>query len=104
MDEYVECHTSASEVELTNRLMGGGPQNIAASAAVSFRRCRIQAGQCLLAARSRRIILVSNPHFQFRYGDTGDCAVCQTEYVTPHTPVAEFNSTVTQELEEELAE
>jgi len=32
------------------------------------------------------------------------CAVCQTEYVTPHIPVAEFNSLVTQELEEELAE
>lgn len=32
------------------------------------------------------------------------CTACQTEYVTPHTPVAEFNSEVTEEMEEELAE
>jgi len=32
------------------------------------------------------------------------CTACQTEYVTPHAPVPEFNSSVTQELEEELAE
>jgi hypothetical protein len=32
------------------------------------------------------------------------CTACQAEYVTPHTPVAEFNSSVTQKLEEELAE
>ncbi len=59
MDGYLERHTSASEVELTYRLMGGGPQNITAYAAVSFRRCRTQAGQYLLAARSIEIILVS---------------------------------------------
>jgi hypothetical protein len=41
----------------------------------------------------------------WQISDTGvRCTVCQTEYVTPHTPVAEFNSTVTQEMEEELAE
>ncbi len=32
------------------------------------------------------------------------CAVCKTEYVTQHTPVAEFNHEVTQELEEALEE
>jgi hypothetical protein len=32
------------------------------------------------------------------------CTACQTEYVTPHAPVAEFNSVVTEEMEEELAE
>ena len=32
------------------------------------------------------------------------CAACQAEYVTSHTPVAEFNSAITKELEEELAE
>ncbi len=37
--------------------------------------------------------------------DTGvRCTACQTEYVTFHTPVAEFNSAVTEEMEEELAE
>jgi len=32
------------------------------------------------------------------------CTACETEYVTLHTPVAEFNSGVTKEMEEELAE
>jgi hypothetical protein len=32
------------------------------------------------------------------------CTACQTEYVAAHTPVAEFNSAVTEEMEEELAE
>jgi hypothetical protein len=32
------------------------------------------------------------------------CTSCQTEYFAPHTPVAEFNSEVTHEMEEELAE
>jgi hypothetical protein len=32
------------------------------------------------------------------------CTACQTEYVTPHTPVKEFNAEVMQEMEEELAE
>ena len=37
--------------------------------------------------------------------DTGvRCTACQKEYVTPHKPVAEFNSVVTEEMEEELAE
>jgi hypothetical protein len=37
--------------------------------------------------------------------DTGvRCTACQAEYVTRHTPVAEFNSAVTQAMEEELAE
>jgi hypothetical protein len=37
--------------------------------------------------------------------DTGvRCTACQAEYVTRHTPVAEFNSVVTQAMEEELAE
>ena len=37
--------------------------------------------------------------------DTGvRCTACQTEYATPHVPVSEFNSSVKQELEEELAE
>jgi len=37
--------------------------------------------------------------------DTGvRCTACQAEYVAPHMPVAEFNSAITQELEEELAE
>jgi hypothetical protein len=37
--------------------------------------------------------------------DTGvRCTACQTEYVMQHTPVAEFNHAITQEMEEELAE
>jgi hypothetical protein len=32
------------------------------------------------------------------------CTVCGTEFVTQHTPVSEFNHTVTQEMEEELEE
>jgi hypothetical protein len=32
------------------------------------------------------------------------CKACQKEYVALHTPVKEFNSAVTEELEEELAE
>jgi len=32
------------------------------------------------------------------------CTACKTEYVTQHTPVAEFNHTVTEELEEALEE
>jgi hypothetical protein len=37
--------------------------------------------------------------------DTGvRCTGCEAEYVTPHGPVSEFNSAVTHELEEELAE
>ena len=37
--------------------------------------------------------------------DTGvRCVTCKTEYVTPHTPVAEFNRAVTEELEEALEE
>jgi len=32
------------------------------------------------------------------------CTACQVEYVTPHLKVAEFNSEVEQELDEELAE
>jgi hypothetical protein len=32
------------------------------------------------------------------------CTACQKEYVALHTPVKEFNSAVTEELEEELAE
>jgi hypothetical protein len=32
------------------------------------------------------------------------CTACKTEYVTLHTPVSEFNSAVTKEMEEELAE
>jgi hypothetical protein len=37
--------------------------------------------------------------------DTGvRCTACQEEFVTFHTPVAEFNSTVMQEMEEEMAE
>ena len=32
------------------------------------------------------------------------CTACETEYVTLHTSVSEFNSTVTKEMEEELAE
>ncbi len=35
--------------------------------------------------------------------DTGvRCTKCHAEYVASHTPVAEFNSAVTHELEEEL--
>jgi hypothetical protein len=35
--------------------------------------------------------------------DTGvRCTTCKTEYVTQHTPVEEFNHTVTEELEDEL--
>ena len=49
------------EVELTNRLMVGGPLNMAANAGVSFRGCSVHAGQCLLAARSVAIILVYSP-------------------------------------------
>ena len=60
MDRYLERHTSSSEVELTNRLMGGGPQNIAANAGVSFRRCSVQGEQYLLAALSLLIILISS--------------------------------------------
>lgn len=37
--------------------------------------------------------------------DTGvRCTACKTEYVTQHTPVAEFNHAVTEELEEALEE
>ncbi len=37
--------------------------------------------------------------------DTGvRCTACDMEYVTSHTSVSEFNSEVTHELEEELAE
>jgi len=37
--------------------------------------------------------------------DTGvHCTACQTEYLTQHTPVAEFNHEITQQMEEELAE
>jgi hypothetical protein len=37
--------------------------------------------------------------------DTGvRCTACEAEFVTFHTPVAEFNSAVTQEMEEEMAE
>jgi uncharacterized Zn finger protein (UPF0148 family) len=37
--------------------------------------------------------------------DTGvRCTACQTEFVSQHTPVAEFNHTATQQLEEELEE
>jgi hypothetical protein len=32
------------------------------------------------------------------------CTACHAEYIIPHPPVAEFNSAITQELEEELAE
>lgn len=30
------------------------------------------------------------------------CTECKTEYVTRHTPVAEFNHEITQELVEEM--
>jgi hypothetical protein len=41
----------------------------------------------------------------WKISDTGVCCTtCQTEYVTFHTPVAEFNSAVTEEMEEELAQ
>jgi len=37
--------------------------------------------------------------------DTGvRCLKCKTEFATPHTPVAEFNHAVTEELEEALEE
>jgi len=37
--------------------------------------------------------------------DTGvRCMACKTEYVAQHTSVAEFNHTVTEELEEALDE
>lgn len=37
--------------------------------------------------------------------DTGvRCTACQAEYITQHEPVGEFNRTVMQEVEEELAE
>jgi hypothetical protein len=32
------------------------------------------------------------------------CLECKTEYVAQHTPVTEFNHTVTEEMEEELEE
>jgi ribosomal protein L37AE/L43A len=32
------------------------------------------------------------------------CATCQSEFVTQHQPVTEFNRTVTREMEEELEE
>jgi hypothetical protein len=32
------------------------------------------------------------------------CTACQSEFVTQHTPVADFNHKVTQEMEEELEE
>jgi len=32
------------------------------------------------------------------------CTACKTEYPTRHTPVAEFNHMVTEELEEALEE
>jgi hypothetical protein len=32
------------------------------------------------------------------------CTACKTEFVTQHTPVAEFNHMVTEELEETLEE
>ena len=32
------------------------------------------------------------------------CTACQAEYVNQHTPVAEFNHALTQELEEALEE
>ena len=40
--------------------MVGEPQNIAANAGVSFRRCSVQAREYLLAARSIQIILFSS--------------------------------------------
>jgi uncharacterized Zn finger protein (UPF0148 family) len=37
--------------------------------------------------------------------DTGvRCTACQTEFVTQHQPVAEFNHVATQQMEEELEE
>lgn len=37
--------------------------------------------------------------------DTGvRCTACNTEFAAVHTPVAEFNHSVTQEMEEELTE
>lgn len=37
--------------------------------------------------------------------DTGvRCVACETEFVTEHAPVAEFNHAIMQEMEEELAE
>jgi len=37
--------------------------------------------------------------------DTGvRCVKCKTEFATLHTPVAEFNHAVTEELEEALEE
>ncbi len=32
------------------------------------------------------------------------CTACRTEYVTLHTPVGEFNSMVTEKMQEELEE
>lgn len=32
------------------------------------------------------------------------CTACEAEYVVQHTPVAEFNHTIAQAVEEELAE
>lgn len=32
------------------------------------------------------------------------CTDCETQYVTRHTPVPEFNHSIVQELEEELEE
>jgi hypothetical protein len=37
--------------------------------------------------------------------DTGvRCTACQTEFVTQHMPVAEFNHVATQQMEEEMEE
>jgi hypothetical protein len=37
--------------------------------------------------------------------DTGvRCMACQTEFVTQHMPVAEFNHAATQQMEEEMEE
>ena len=44
-------------------------------------------------------------HQAWEISDTGvRCTGCQTEYVTQHTPVAEFNHMVTEELEKALEE
>jgi len=44
-------------------------------------------------------------HQTWEIFDTGvRCTACNTEYVTQHTPVAEFNHMVTEELEEALEE
>lgn len=41
----------------------------------------------------------------WKISDTGvRCTACESEYVAQHTPVAEFNRTIVQELEEELTE